>query len=229
MCDPGQSLKWPLGLTLDLRLADELKKSWQIVHHEAATFPALRLCGAKKNTDSGSCCFFFSGEKRRGIIGAKVWQEGPFQELIWKNNLQIFVIRDSCLVDHLIWTETSSRKLKLNPATRMINTHLIKPMAIRRQLGLDKTKDGLGCCSGFCACKTEAERDTSQVFVKSNLLRHGISVGFLYVSGAKLQETARDSASVKHRLLFSCNAAQRSRTQQNAAECSRTATVTVNN
>ena len=86
---------------------------------------------------------------------------------------------------------------------------------------MDKTKDGLGCCSGFCACKTEAERDTSQVSVKSNLLRHGISVGFLYVSGAKLQETARDSASVKHRLLFSCNAAQRSRTQQNAAERSR--------
>jgi hypothetical protein len=84
-----------------------------------------------------------------------VWQEGPFQELIWKNNLQIFVIRDSCLVDHLIWTETSSRKLKLNPATRMINTHLIKPMAIRRQLGSPWTKPRMasGVAVGFVHAK----------------------------------------------------------------------------
>jgi hypothetical protein len=50
---------------LDLRLADELKKSWQIVHHEAATFPALRLCGAKNLQTQGVVVVFFLGGKKK--------------------------------------------------------------------------------------------------------------------------------------------------------------------
>ena len=102
MCDPGQSLKWPLGLTLDLRLADELKKSWQIVHHEAATFPALRLCGAKKTQTQG-VVFFSWGKKEEASLEQRCDKKDHFKN--WYERTTCRFLSSEILVWLITWYE----------------------------------------------------------------------------------------------------------------------------